>query len=172
MKGLQNLQATGLCIIFSGTVMIFAEEIGIEFSKILIPALFAIAGIMAILFARSNKDNSKARQYHLIQGVGIIIFSILIAFFADSLGMFLNHLSFFVLFFGILEFTIAFSALNSSEINWKILVFRFIGGVLGFFGGFVLIMTSFSSPLKTVLLAGIFTITWGASLIMFSVKAK
>ena len=172
MKGLRNLQTMGLCVIFSGAVMIFAEEIGIEFSKILIPVLFAIAGIMAILFARSNRDHSKAKQYHMIQGVEIIIFSILIAFFADSLETFLNYISFFVLSFGILEFIIAFSVLNSSEINWKILVFRFTGGVLGFFGGFVLIMTTFSYPLKAVLLAGIFTIAWGASLIMFSVKAK
>lgn len=171
MNNLRKLTVTGIFISLVGITILTAKNIGIETSKILIPILLILSGIFSISYSRANSNHNKAKQYHLLQGIGFIVFALL-SFLSKSLENFLYVICFFTLFHGLIEFSLGFTTLNAREINWKIIIYRFLSGILNLIIAFVLLMYTFSDELQAIVLAGISILLSGISIIIFSLRLK
>ncbi|WP_075343722.1 hypothetical protein [Tenacibaculum agarivorans] len=166
-----NLIITGLLISLVGVVIFLAKSIGIEISKVLIPILLIFSGGFAISFSKANSQNNKVKQYHLLQGVGFIAFA-LASFFSKNLENFLYIICFFTLFHGLLEFLLGFTTLNNKNINWNIIIYRFLAGIVNLIIAFTLLIFTFSDKFQAIILAGVSILLSGISIIIFSLKSK
>ncbi len=171
MNHLKKLIITGILVSLVGITILIAQNIGIEVSKILIPILLIFSGIFSISYSRANNQQNKVKQYHLLQGVSFIIFA-LASFFSKSLENFLYVICLFTLFHGLIEFLLGFTTLNTKEINWKIIIYRFLSGILNLITAFILLMYTFSDELQAIVLAGISILLSGISIIIFSLRLK
>tara|TARA_B110001469_G_scaffold41646_1_gene41151 strand:- start:3161 stop:3661 length:501 start_codon:yes stop_codon:yes gene_type:complete len=129
MKKILNLTLSGVLLIAAGVLMLVAEKIGLQISKMIIPLLFALSGVLCLLFYSANKKYKIPSQFQFLQGLGLITYAIVIFLFPKSLLQFLMVTSCFIMLFGITEIGFSFSVLNSSSKTFKEpLVFRIIGG--------------------------------------------
>lgn len=167
------LLTSGLSMTAGGILILLSESIGVNLTKILVPIAFAIGGILAISFANANKQHKIARSYHLMQGFGMLVFSIILFSLSDSLKTFLMTMTYFILLFGIIELIVGFSVLSSNhKINNKIFTSRLVTGVVGLVGGFILYMDALSGQSAGILIAGIITCLGGLSFSMLALKMK
>lgn len=170
---LQNLLFSGIFMLLAGFTLCISNEIDSSIVRIIFPVLIILSGITTFLFSSANKQNKKAYNYHLIQGIGLIIFGIISYLFFEKTETFELITVFFLIMFGFFEIIFAFNVLNSGEeINRNILYSRLIVGGLSLIGGFVMLMTSFSNSLTALYVAGILIAFGGLSLIIFSQKIK
>ena len=102
------LLLSGISIFLGGLSILFSHSIGITTSKITTPILFIISGVLATQFANANKTHSLAKNYHLLQGLGMIAFAVAIIFLPTSLESFLTIITFFTMVYGILELIFSF----------------------------------------------------------------
>ncbi len=173
MNKIKYLTFCGIAMILAGTFMLISEKIGVDISRILVPIMFATGGIFAYLFSEANKHHKIARQYHLLQGAGMIIFSILIGVNAKSLVEFLQYITFFMGTFGIIEILFGFMALNSGyKLNYRILLSRLVSGFLNALGAVIIIMTSVTDEINGLLIAGVLVILGGLGFVIFSSKIE
>lgn len=171
MNDLKKLTTTGILITLVGITILIAKNIGIEVSKTLIPILLLGAGIFSIGFSKANKQQSKIRQYHLLQGIGFIAFAIA-AFLCKSLENFLYVVCTFTLFHGLIEFLLGFITLNSKIVKWQIIIYRFIGGFANLIIAFILLITTSTDKLQVIFFAGVSILLSGISIAIFSQKLK
>lgn len=156
MNKIINLTLSGLSLLAAGIVLLFSQNIGVSTSKIIVPILFALAGVLAFLYAQANKEHKIAKQFHLIQGLGLLIFSVLIAVIPDSLESFLRITTYFILVFGIFEITFIFSVLNAKEkLNKNILFMRLAAGIVNLLGAFILLLALLQDVSTALNIAGL-----------------
>lgn len=174
MNKTKFLTLSGLTMLLGGLTILFSAKIGIETSKIITPILFIISGICSILFAKNNKKHLLAKNFHLLQGLGMIAFAIAIVFIPNSLESFLIVVTFFTMAYGLIEILFTFSVLNSSQkIDMNILMIRIITGTLNLIGGFALFISAIGKNLELgVSIAGVLISIAGISFIIFSNKIK
>lgn len=173
MNKITNITLLGICLILAGIIMSTAETVGVKNAKIIVPLLFAIAGIFSLIYSKANKQLKAAAQFQMLQGIGLIIFAGIIAFIPDSLSRFLIYVAYFMLLFGLLEIIFSFAVMNSkTPIIKEILIFRMLGGFIIAIGGFVLLLTTFSDEFKGITVAGVLTILIGISNVVFASKVK
>ncbi|WP_299159295.1 hypothetical protein [uncultured Tenacibaculum sp.] len=167
------LLLSGISMFLGGLSILFSQNIGISISKIATPILFIISGVLAIQFANANKIHSLAKNYHLLQGLGMISFAIAIIFLPTSLESFLTIITFFTMVYGILELIFSFSVLNTNhKLKMNMLVVRIISGAFNLIGGFILFMTLLNNIETGLTIAGILIILGGISFSVFSLKIK
>ena len=173
IEKISNLIFSGVAMALAGVVMLLSEKIGVGTAKLLVPSLFFIGGVFAILFAMANKDFKIANQFHLLQGIGMIAFAVIIGTSANNLGEFLKYVTFFVGLFGFLEIIFGFIILNmGGEIKWNILISRMLGGFAGLIGAVFLLVTTMTDELTGLNIAGVLTIIGGLSFVVFANKIK
>lgn len=173
MNKTNYLTLSGVFLIAASVFLIFSKEIGINNSKILVPISFLLSGIFSMLFSKVNSTNKIAKQFHLIQGVGLIIFAVLIVTIPENLKSFLSITTYFILFFGLFEISFIFSVLNSkSKLNKNILFIRLAAGIVNLLGGFILMITLFKDTLSALSIAGVLILVGGLCMVWFSTKLK
>ena len=173
MNKISYLTYSGLLIALAGICMYNSESVGVHIAKVLVPILFLSGGILTYLFSTANKQHKLANQYHGIQGVGVILFALLIGFGANDLGDFLKYVTYFMLFFGFIEILFGFMALNSSQkLNIGILIYRFISGFFTLIGGVLILVTSITNEISGLSIAGVLVALSGLAIIIFSYKVK
>ncbi len=173
MNKINYLTFSGIAMAIAGALMLTSESIGIGTAKFLVPLMFAIGGVLAYMFANANKQHKLANQYHAAQGIGMIIFAVIIGLGAENLGDFLKYITYFMLFFGLIEIIFAFMALNSSQkLNTGILISRFIAGLFNLIGAVVILATSVTDEINGLLIAGILVIIGGIAFIVFSFRIR
>ena len=173
MNKLQNLILSGATLSLSGLIMITAESIGVGTAKILIPILFITSGVFAILFANANLQSPITPKYHLFQGAILILFGLILALGATSLGDFLNYATYFILFIGLFDIILGFVLVNSDyNWTWGKLLFKTAGGFFGSIGGVAILVTSITDQYSGLLITGIITILMGIGTIVFASKIK
>lgn len=173
MNRTKLLMLSGIAMLLGGLSILFSHKIGVEVSKIVTPILFVFSGIFAIQFGNANKEHTVAKNFHLLQGLGMIAFGGTIIFLPKSLETFLMVVTFFTMVYGALELIFAFSVLNlNHKLKMKMLIIRVMSGVLNLVGGFVLFMTLLSDAETGLGIAGILIILGGLSFTIFSLKVK
>ena len=162
------LAFSGLMMIAAGITLFFSEKLGIESSKILMPAFMLIAGISSFIFSNYDKLPKIANQYHKIQGIGLIVYAIIIISSITTLKSFLITSTYFILMYGLFELIFSFAVLNSNhEINKGILMSRLVAGGLNLLGGFILLLTSLSSERNGLIITSVLIIIGGLSQVIF-----
>lgn len=174
MKKTNLLSFSGITMLLSGLTILLSSEIGIQTAKIITPILFILSGIFSVLFASANKEFLVPKNFHTLQGLGMISFAIALIIIADSLESFLMVTTFFTMVYGLLEIIFAFMVLNSKKIiDSKIMIIRIISGVLNLLGGFALFMTALGKTPETgILIAGFLVLFGGLSFTIFAKKIK
>ncbi len=157
----------------AGVFMLATESVGVGTAKIFVPLLFAIGGVLSFMFSNANKQHKLANQYHMIHGISMIIFAIIIGLGAKNLGDFLNYITYFMLFFGLIEILFAFMALNSSQkLNMSILFSRFASGFFNLIGAVLILATSVTDEVSGLMIAGILTLVAGLAFVIFSFRIR
>lgn len=174
MKKINLLILSGVAMILGGLTILLSSEIGVHNSKIITPLFFAASGIFSILFANANKELAVPKNFHLLQGIGMIVFAVVLVTIPKSLKSFLMVATYFTMAYGLLEIFFTFSVLNSDKkINKSIMMARIITGVLSLIGGFSLFISAVGrTPETGVLIAGILISLAGSSFVIFARKVK
>ncbi|MEP5338559.1 MAG: hypothetical protein ABJL44_03620 [Algibacter sp.] len=174
MKKLNYLRISGIALALSGLSMILSDNIGVPTAKVLVPVLIIAAGLFSFLFSTKNSHFRIAKQYHLLQGIGLTICGLLVAMLPNSLEDFLMYIAYFVLLLGFLEFTFAYQVLNAKikNFNWNMIISRFIAAMISFISAIVLLLNSVDNPLTGLMIAGAVTIIGGISILLFANKIK
>ena len=173
MNKINYLTFSGLLMALAGIFMLTSENIGVKMAKVLVPLMFAIGGVMAYLFSEANKQHKIARQYHLLQGIGMFVFAILIAIVPKSLGDFLKYVTYFMMLFGLIEILFGFMALNiGNKLNMRILISRFVAGFFNLIGAILILATSVTDKISGLMIAGILILIGGIAFVVFSLRIK
>ena len=173
MNKTHYLTLSGIFLLVAGICLIFSKNIGISTSKLLVPASFALSGIFSFLFSKSNAQHNIAKQFHLIQAIGLLTFASIIVSIPETLESFLSITTYFILVFGLFEMTYMFAVLNSkSTLNKNILFTRLASGGINLIGGFVIMLTLFKDAISALFISGILIAIGGLNMIWFSVKIK
>lgn len=173
MNKLQNLILSGVTLLLSGIVMLASDSIGVDTAKILIPILFIASGVFAILFANANPQAKRPAQYHILQGVLLILFGLILGFGAKSLGDFLSYATYFIMFIGLFDIILSFTLVNSDfNLTWGKLLFKVFGGFFGLIGSVAILATSITDQYSGLTITGIVTILMGIGTIIFASKLK
>lgn len=174
MKKTKNLIISGIALSISGLVLLAIEIIGIEAAKVLFPLLFIISGAFSIIFGTANTGMKKPAQYHLFQGGAFVLLALVVGGFTNSLGGFLKYATYFILFFGIFDIIHGFFLLTSKfNLTWKVLVFKFFGGLFGTAGGVAILATSLSTNYYAgLMITGMVIILIGIGMIVFATRIK
>ena len=173
MNKVNYLTFSGILMGLAGVCMLLSESIGVGIAKILVPLMFASGGAMAYLFSEANKHHKIARQYHLLQGVGMIIFAILIAIAPENLSDFLRYVTYFMLLFGFIEILFGFMALNTGgKLKMGILISRFIAGFFNLIGAVLILVTSATDEIRGLMIAGALILIGGIAFIVFSFRIR
>lgn len=171
MKKTFYLALSGQLLIASGLILFFSDKIDIDISKKLVPVFMLLAGVCTLLFSNYDKLPKIAKQYHAIQGIGFMIYAVIILVLITSLSGFLLTTIYFIIMFGMFELLFAFGVLNSKHtINKEILMSRILAGVMNLVGGFILLMMTFEDEKKGLLFASILVAIGGVSMLIFSSK--
>lgn len=171
MNKTQNLTFSGIALLLAGVAMLAFESIGVSTTKILIPILFITSGVFSIMFSNANPQTKGPSQYHMIHGIGLVLFGIIFGVVPKSLGDFLTYATYFILFFGFLEIIISFALLNSgSKLEWRTVIERFFGGFLGTIGAVLILVTSATDEISGLVITGVATVLIGIGIIVFSKK--
>ena len=171
MKNHTFLTISGLLLTLAGLTLLCSENIGIEYSKLLMPFFILGAGIFSYLFSKNERLPKIAKQYHMAQGLGLLFFAIAIYAFTDSLTSFLMLSTYFILVYGLFEIVFIFAVLNTKHnINKKILFSRMAAGIINLVGGFALLLSSISNEATALIIASILIIIGGVSIILFARK--
>ncbi len=173
MNKINYLTFSGIAMILAGVFMLASESIGIGTAKFLVPLMFAIGGVFAYLFSEANKHHKIARQYHLLQGIGMVVFAFLIGIIPNSLGEFLRYVTYFMGLFGLIEILFGFMALNTgNKLNMGILISRFVAGFFNLIGAVLILATSVTDEISGLLIAGILVVLGGIAFIVFSFRIR
>jgi hypothetical protein len=167
------LAFSGLMMVSAGITLFFSEKLGIESSKILMPGFMLIAGISSFIFSKYDKLPKIANQYHMAQGIGLIIYSVIILSSVISLKAFLMISIYFILMYGLFELIFVFGVLSSKhKINKEVLMSRIVAGGLNLIGGFIVLITSLNNERSGLLITSALIIIGGLSLVLFTRKLK
>ena len=151
-----NLAFSGLMMICAGLTLFFSDKLGIQTSKVIMPICMALAGIGSFLFSKNKELPKVANQYHMTQGIGLIVYGILVGFSVDSLESFLLTTTYFIMAYGLFEIFFAFVVLSSKHsIDKGILLSRLIAGAINLVGGFVLLMATMDNVMDGILIASV-----------------
>jgi|GEM_PF-2570595 len=173
MNKIEYLTLSGVSMLLAGLFVLLSENIGVGTSKYIVPTMFAIGGIFAYLFSAANKHYKLARQYHLLLGVGMITFAILIGVGPEGLEVFQKKITYFMVMFGLVEIMFGFMALSSSEkINMGALGFRFFTGFCNLTGAVLILATSATDEMNGLMISGGLVILGGIAFILFSFKIR
>ena len=173
MKKLQNLSFSGIALMLAGITIVLAENIGVDIAKVVVPLLFIVSGVFAIIFSNSNPQAKKPAQYHMIQGSALIFFGVLFGLASKNLENFLSYATYFILFFGFFEIIMGFLLVNSAfKFKWSNLLFRFLGGLLGVMGAILILATSTTDEMSGLMMTGIITALIGIGVVIFSIKIR
>lgn len=173
MNKTNYLTFSGVLMGLAGICMLISESRSVGTSKILVSSMFAISGVLNWMFSSANKQHKLTNQYHMIQGVGAIVFAVIIGLSTNDLSCFLRHVVYFMLFFGLVEFIYAFLTLNSSQsLNVSILISRFIAGLLNVTGAVLILATSVTNEISSLMIAGSLVFLGGLSFIIFSIRLR
>ncbi len=124
-----------------------------------------------MIFSNYDKLPKIAKQYHLLQGIGLIAYGVILYMGADSLKSFLMISTYFVLMYGLFEIFFIFGVLSSKhKINKGILMSRIVAGGLNLIGGFILLMTTLSNEIDGLLMARILIMIAGIGIAIFARK--
>lgn len=163
------LTLSGLFMLATGLTLLLSTSIGVATSKILVPLFLFVSGVMAFLFSQVNGQHKIAKTFHLLQGLGLMSFAIIIAILPDTLDMFLKITSYFIMVYGLFELMFAFSVLRSSFILDKsILMTRLMVGLINFIGSFVLFMSLLKSTSSGLSVAGFLIVLGSIGFIIFA----
>lgn len=171
MKKTMYLAISGLFMICTGLTLFFSKKLGVQISKIIIPICMILAGICSFMFSKYKDLPKVANQYHMAQGVGLMLFGIVVWSLANSLDSFLLLTTYFIIVYGLFELFFAFSVLNSKHnINKAILTSRLLAGGINLIGGFILFILTMNNPMDGLLIASVLIGLGGVSLLIFSRK--
>ena len=171
MNKIYFLAFSGLMMILAGLILLFFEKLGVQISKILMPLCMVVAGISIFLFSKYRELPRIATQYHMAQGLGLVVYGILVLSSANSIDNFLLITTYFIIAYGLFELVFAFGVLGSDHtIKKDILMSRLLAGGLNLIGGFVLLMATLNSVSNGLMIASILIVIGGISLIIFSRK--
>lgn len=173
MNKINYLTFSGVSMCLAGIFVLLSENIGIDIAKFLVPTMFALGGILAYLFSEANKHYKLARQYHLLLGISMIAFAILISINSNGLEAFQQNITYFMAMFGLIEIMFGFMALNSKEkLNMGALGFRFFTGFCNLVGAVLILATSVIDEMNGILLSGSLVFVGGIAFIFFSFRIK
>jgi len=173
MKKIQNLILSGVALALSGIIILVSESIGIGTARVLVPICVIASGVLAILFANANKDPQSKRpiRYLTYQGIIFIVFGLLCALGTKSLSDFLSYATYFVLFASLFDISFGFTVLNSgAKWTWGILIFKFIGGLMGLIGGVTILATSVTDEYSGLYITGGVLVLMGIGTTIFATK--
>ncbi len=169
MKNLNYLMLSGFCMVAAGVSMLLSESLGVQVAKILVPLAFFVGGIFAYMFATRNRTHKVAYQYHLLQGVGMMVFAMLIFIFARDLGGFLKYVSYFIGAFGLIEILFGFMATSTGQsLSMKVLFSRLTAGFFNLVGSVVLLLVTLSNEYAGLMIAGVLVVLGGTAFILFA----
>ncbi|MEM8527612.1 MAG: hypothetical protein AAGG68_23420 [Bacteroidota bacterium] len=173
MNKINYLTFSGLLMALAGVTMLTSETIGVDIAKIAVPVFFLLGGIFAYLFSAANKQHRIARQYHLLQGFGMMTFAVIIALVPQNLGDFLKYITYFMLLFGLLELLFGFLALNTgNQLNMNILLSRFVAGFVNIIGAVLILATAVTDEISGLMIAGVLILLGGIAFVLFSFRVK
>ncbi len=167
------LTLSGLFMFAAGLILLFSTTIGVGISKIMVPLFFFVSGILAFMFSQANGQHKIAKTFHLLQGVGLMTFAVIIAIWPDTLAMFLTITTYFVMVYGLFELMFAFSVLRSSyKLDVSILITRLLVGLVNLVGSFILFMALLKSTGLGLQVAGFLIVLGGIGFMLFASRVK
>ena len=173
MNKINYLTFSGVAMCLAGIFVLLSENIGVETAKLLVPSMFALGGVLAYLFSEANKHHKLARQYHLLLGIGMILFAIIISTNSTGLEAFQQNIIYFMAMFGFIEIMFGFMALNSGDkLNMGALGFRFFTGFCNLIGAVLILATSVANQINGLFLSGGLVVLGGIAFILFSYRIR
>ncbi len=173
MNKLIYLTLSGIAMLAAGITLLLSTAIGVGTSKILVPLFLFVSGILAFLFSQANGQHKVAKTFHLLQGMGLMTFAVLIAIWPNTLDMFLKLTTYFIMVYGLFEIMFAFSVLRSSfKVDRSILMTRLLVGAINLIGSFVLFMSLMKSTASGLTVAGFLIVLGGLGFIIFANRIK
>ena len=169
----KKIVMSGICMSLAGAVVLLSQTIGVQTSKILVPVFFILGSYFAYKFSREIKGHNVGRQFYLLQALGMLVFGILIVVIADSLESFLNFVTYFVMCFGILEFSFVLMSFNIGlTIRWNIIIYRIVSGFSAMIGAMILLFITMTDSMQGLIIAGTLMLINGLAFGVFAQKLE
>jgi uncharacterized membrane protein HdeD (DUF308 family) len=160
---------TGVLILISGIFIAIFSYNPSRAIQYVVVICSILGGILAILTARNSKGYEINLKYHWLVSIGLILYAIAIAFFANELSSFLQVTSYFLLLFGLVEFIFTFQVLNSrNRFGWNIMLYKLIAGAIAIIGSLLVLTTSLIDGNIALLFSGIIISLIGLSFVLVS----
>ena len=174
MTRFQSLTIYAFLIILIGTLVVSLSFRPSDVIQFLVGFGMFIISLFAGITAYKCKKLNVPSTYHLLHSIGFAVYGIVILFYADSSDKFLTSTSFFLLYYGITEIIFSFqlSMLKKANMNFKIVIFRLVIGLLIGVGSFIIIMISTKSHRDALLTSGIVFVFCGINLLLFRTVLK
>lgn len=128
-----------------------------------------LAGICAIMVARSSVESVISLKSQWLIGVGLIVYAAVVTFYANDLRSFLMATSFFLLLYGIVEVIFTFGVLNQrGRPEWKVILLKVITGFVASIGAMWILITAPEGANVALLFSGLITFLTGVSFALVS----
>lgn len=171
MNNTYYLSLSGLGMILAGIAMFFSEQLGIGMAKIAVPLGFFLGGICAFFFSRANAHHKIAKQFHMLQGIGMILFALVISTLAKDLEGFLKLTTYFLMVYGLFEIMFSFSVLRTKfKMDKSILITRLLVGAINIIGAVALLLTMIRDARQGLTVASVLILLGGIGFFLFSLR--
>ena len=92
-------------------------------------------------------------------------------FGVKSLGDFLSYTTYFILLTSLFDISFGFAVVNADfKWSWGILIFKFLGALMGLLGGVAILVTSVTDQYSSLYITGIVIILMGVGTVIYSTK--
>ena len=174
MTKFQTLTIYAIIIICIGILVISLSFRPSEAIQYFVGFGILVSAIFSGITAYKCKFLNVPYTYHLLHSIGFTIYGIIILFFAISSEKFLHYTSFFLLYYGITEIIFCFqiTMLKRDNINFKMMIYRLLIGLLIGVGSFIIIIISTKNQRDGLLTSGIVLVFCGINLLLFRTVLK
>ncbi len=174
MTKFQTLTVYAIIIICIGILVISLSFRPSEAIQYFVGFGILVSAIFSGITAYKCKFLNVPYTYHLLHSIGFTIYGIIILFFAISSEKFLHYTSFFLLYYGITEIIFCFqiTMLKRDNINFKMMIYRLLIGLLIGVGSFIIIIISTKNQRDGLLTSGIVLVFCGINLLLFRTVLK
>lgn len=173
MNKLQYLTLSGLAFIATGIVTLIAETVGIEITSVAVSLLLLSSGFFLHASSRTIAQKPVLSLFYKIKSGVCILSGVYLMVTPISCKNLLYDVSLLFLFISLFEILLEFVLLNISlDISWTLIIGKFVVGFLSIMNVLLIFGTSFTDQYSGFLLTGIVVVLTGASVVLFSLRAR
>ncbi len=174
MNKYQSLTIYSILIILTGVILISLAYYPIRELQYTVASTIIASAVFAFLTAYKSKDLEIPLHYHALHGVGMLIYGLVILFFATDVKKFFDVTIYFLLYYGMSEIIFCFQLfmLKQKYISWRLIVARLIIAFVISMGAIVILLVSNSNQNVALMAAGGIFVFSGIFLIIFKTVLK